>query len=80
MREIYAVFGLLSLEHHLQSDGVTHLHHHTPCAPAAPQPTNQLNNVVPAQPYGTVTATINDPPVFVRLLSIIILPRSKRPV
>ena len=66
MREIYAVSGLVNLEHHLQSDSVTH-HHHTPCAPAAPQPTNQLNNVVPAQPYGTVTATVNDPPVFVRV-------------
>ncbi|KAH9999525.1 hypothetical protein BJV77DRAFT_977728, partial [Russula vinacea] len=41
------------------SDSATRIYHHTPCAP---QSTNQLNNIVPAQPCGIATTTANVPP------------------
>ncbi|KAF8486381.1 hypothetical protein DFH94DRAFT_712986 [Russula ochroleuca] len=43
------------------NDGATHVHHQTP---RAPQSTIRLNNIAPAQPCGSGTATADRPPFF----------------
>ncbi|KAH9990692.1 hypothetical protein BJV77DRAFT_963232 [Russula vinacea] len=53
----YEYYGLIP-----PNDGATHVHHPTP---HAPQSTIQLNNIAPAQPYGSGTTIANGPPFFV---------------